>query len=471
MKRDKTEARLNKWRQDCHKSLIEFGHATYPDYQSPRHIRALSNELQSIEQGNCRRMMINMPPRHGKTLTTSVLFAAWFIGKNPKKYVIFASASADLATSLGGQVRDLINSEIYQSIFPNVKLKDDTQSKTKFHTIQSGQVRFATVGERINGAGAHLFLIDDPIGNAQDADSIKYKKELRTWYKETARTRLMPRGAMVIINTRYRYDDLTGWLLDPKEHTKISNWRIINYPAFAEETGIDWRRPGEALCPEWFPVEELEETRHEIGSREFNALYQQKPSPDTGNIWQKSHIIEVSIDDIQPTAPKILFLDTAFGEKQTNDYSAGVMLCPTRDQKICVLDSIHRRLDFPKLILWTKEIIQLHDIEAVYIENKVSGISLIQTLRKEIDIPVVPINVERDKISRTNAVMPYFEAGKIVFKKPVNEDLVHEMLTFPYGAFDDLADALVGGVTVLTQHKHCNTNKHKSFVPANWFGR
>jgi predicted phage terminase large subunit-like protein len=468
-----SEQELLKWRQDCQNSLIEFGHACYQDYQSHRHIRALAKQLQTVESGVCRRMMINMPPRHGKTITTSVLFAAWFMGKYPKKYIIFASANSDLATSLGGQVRDIMNSEIYQMIFPDVKLKDDTQSKTKFHTTKGGQVRFATVGERINGTGAHLFLIDDPIGNAEDADSLKNKRTLRSWYSETALTRLMPKGAMVIINTRFRYDDLSGWILDPREHTKVMNWTIVNYPAIAEEVGEDWRRPGEALCPEWYDVEALEEIKHEIGSRNFNALYQQKPAPDSGNLFQKNHIVLVRSEDLENrlVEPKIIFLDTAYGEKQTNDYSAAVMACRTKDGYICILDSIHKRLEFPKLIAWTKDIIELHDINSLYVEDKASGISLIQMLKKELDIPVIACKAEKDKVSRVNATLPMYEAGKVLFKAPMNGDLEHEMLTFPFASFDDLVDALTGAVTVLMKPLKSRQNRFSGFSYGSFFGR
>ena len=234
--------------------------------------------------------MIFMPPRHGKSMLASEFFPAWYMGRNPDHYVAAATYGQDLADDFGRKVKQQIEDSSFQSIFPGVTLQADSRSVRRFHlngleggiehtTKQNGAYYAVGVGGPLTGRGAHLLLIDDPVKDRETADSEVFRRKVRDWYTSTAYTRLMPGGRIVIIQTRWHDDDLSGWLLTEQ---KQEGWEVLDLPALDRET------ESKPLWPEQYDLEALKRIKAAIGPRDWSALYQQRPSPDDGTFFQKS---------------------------------------------------------------------------------------------------------------------------------------------------------------------------------------
>jgi predicted phage terminase large subunit-like protein len=253
-------------------------------------------------------------------------------------------------------------------------------------------------------------------------------------------------------NTRWRTNDIQGWLLDPEEQEEIDDWHIFRFPAIAEEDE-EFRKEGEALWPDKYSTETLNKIRNKQ-ARVFNGAFQQNPTIETGNIVQRDWLNVEKVDETTLIPPRMLFLDTAFKEGKENDYSAACVLQRTKTG-IVVLFSEKRRMNFPDLIEWTKALAKIYNIQGIGIEDKASGQSLIQTLRDKTRLPVIAIPVKRneDKVSRLHAIVPYLESKRVTIHKftpASNRDaLITELLEFPLGGHDDQVDAFVHGVTYL----------------------
>lgn len=264
--------------------LSAYAAALYRRFELPSHLRELVGVLEAVERGEMDRVIVCMPPRHGKSLITSQLFPSWYLGKNPDKSIIAASYGQELASDFGRRVRNFASEKLHRSIFPECKIADDSDSVHRFHTTVGGAYYAVGAGGPITGRGADLLLIDDPIKSREDANSPAFRRSLQAWYESVAYPRLEPGGAIVLIQTRWHQDDLAGWLL----HEHVSEgWKLINFPAIAETTE-DWRTEGQALWPERFPLETLARIREAIGTASWISLYQQRPAPEEGAIFKKS---------------------------------------------------------------------------------------------------------------------------------------------------------------------------------------
>lgn len=215
-----------------------------------------------------------MPPRHGKSELASRRFPAWYLGRNPTKQIIAASYGDDLATDFGREVRNIVDSPEYSSLF-ETKLAEDSRAANRWNTSEGGAYVAAGVGTAITGRGADILLIDDPVKDHEDAQSELKRDRVWNWYVSTAFTRLMPEGAIILIQTRWHEDDLAGRILNNKRE----EWAVIEMPAINTQ--------GESLWPQWWPVSALQRIRDTIPSREWNSLYQQQPVPDTGDFFRK----------------------------------------------------------------------------------------------------------------------------------------------------------------------------------------
>ncbi len=257
------------------RSLLGFTEYTNPLYRRADHHAQIAAKLEAVERGEIDRLMIFMPPRHGKSELASKRFPAWCLGKRPDRQIIAASYNSDLANDFGRNVRNLVAEPEFGQVFPNVSLAADSQAANRMNTNHGGAYVAAGVGTAVTGRGAHIALIDDPFKDREEADSERRRELVWDWYRSTLYTRLMPGGAIVLIQTRWHEDDLAGRLLEQD----ASQWDVLELPAINTN--------GEALWPEWYPLPALERIRETIGQREWSALYQQRPQPDEGTFFQR----------------------------------------------------------------------------------------------------------------------------------------------------------------------------------------
>lgn len=263
--------------------LIAYAAYQWPGYKDAAHHRLIARKLEEVERGTCRRLMIFMPPRHGKSMLASEFFPAWYLGRNPDHYVIASTYAQELADDFGRKVKSQIQDPAFGAVFPGVTLAQDSHSVKRFHvdggievgTAQRGAYYAVGAGGALTGRGAHLLLIDDPVKNREEADSETVRRRLKDWYKSTAYTRLMPGARVVIIQTRWHEDDLSGWLLEDAQHEK---WDVLSLKAIDGD---------QALWPEQYPIPELERIKASIGPREWSALYQQEPSSEEGTFFKR----------------------------------------------------------------------------------------------------------------------------------------------------------------------------------------
>lgn len=258
---------------DAQANLLPFIQYSKPDYRVAPHHRTVCDALEAVERRDIDRLAIFMPPRHGKSEIASRRFPAWYLGRNPDKQIVCASYNSELAEDFGRSVRNIVNSTEYRAVF-DTTLAQDSQAAARWHTDKGGVYVAVGIGGTLTGRGADVALVDDPVKDAQDAQSETIRDKTWDWYTSVLRTRLMPRGAIVLIQTRWHEDDLAGRILAGKESAR---WHVISLPAL---------KGGEALWPEAYPVAELESIR-DLDPLRFSALYQQEPVPAEGSFFRR----------------------------------------------------------------------------------------------------------------------------------------------------------------------------------------
>ena len=425
-------------------SLVGYAKFQMENYLSPPHIELLASKLEAVERGDIRRLAIFMPPRHGKSILTSEFFPAWYMGRNPDKYIICSTYAQDLADDFGRKVRNQLQDKRYTDIFPDAELSTDSSSMRRFNTTKGGVYYAVGAGSAITGRGAHLLLIDDPIKGREEADSAAMRKNLLDWYRATAYTRLMPNGSVILIQTRWHEDDLAGWILKETGH---EGWDVIEFPAILNERAANMLDldEGDPLWKESYPIERLEEIKKTIGTREWSSLYAQKPSVEEGNIikrwWWKTWTRE--------NPPEMDYIlqswDTAYTVTETSDYSA----CTTwgvfsgeGGYNLFLIDSFREKLTFPELKNQAIHLYNELQPDLVLVEAKASGWSLVQELMRT-GIPITPFNPKKmDKLARVHSVAPLFEGGRI-WAPDTDEsaDVMNQFAMFPNTKHDDLVDS------------------------------
>ena len=421
---------------------------TKPDYVVARHHELMSGLLEDVERGEIKRLMIFLPPRHGKSELSTRRFPAWYLGRNPKKQVICASYNDDFAKDFGREVRDIVGDPLYGAIFGDVTLKSDSKAADRWNTNHGGAYLSAGIGGGITGRGADLGLIDDPVKDRKMAESETFRNDVWNWYRAAFYTRLMPGAAIVLTLTRWHEDDLAGRLL--REQKEGGDWwQVINLPAIAEGGDLLGREEGAALWPEWYPLETLEQIRRVQGSYEWNALYQQRPVAEKGNIfkrgwWRRYREVPEKFD------VKIHSWDTAFKDRADSSYSV-CTLWGLVDGEIYLVDRFKGKLEFPDLKRAASSMAYRDKVDAVLIEDRASGQSLIQELRRESNLNVIGIKVDRDKVARAYAATPLIEGGRVSLPEwgAWVDDYVDCMAAFPMGESDDDVDSTTQALNYL----------------------
>lgn len=274
-------------------SLLKFAQHTNPRYEIAAHHKLIADKLEAVERGDIDRLMIFMPPRHGKSELVSVRFPAWYLGRNPEAQIITASYAHKLAAKFGRQVRNLINDKRFQQVFPGLALAPDSEAKDLFNTNAEGTYLATGVDGSVTGSGAHLAIIDDPVKGRKEAESQTMRDAAWDWYQGDLYTRLMPNSAIVICQTRWHEDDLSGRILENEGRKEEGGeWDVLELPAIGQNY--------EALWPEWYPLDALERIKKAVGPRDFSALYQQQPQPDEGTFFQRQWFKTWRKDDLPP---------------------------------------------------------------------------------------------------------------------------------------------------------------------------
>ena len=425
--------------------LLGYCSLMQPGFIEARHVKRIVEKLEAVERGDIKRLMICMPPRSGKSFVISKSFPSWYLGRNPTKFVIHTAYGQELAEDYGREVRNQLIDPAYADVFPTVRISDDSASIRRFHTNQGGVYFAVGAGSAIAGRGANLMVIDDPVKDAADADSELQRRNLQTWYRSVAYTRLMPGGAIVLVSTRWHEDDLCGWLLANQEE---GEWDLLNLPAIAEEGDALGRAEGEALWPEFFPLEVLEKTKKNVGPRAWSALYQQRPAAADGNIFKRPWF-QVWDKPAPPACEYVIqSYDTSYGSKSdAGDYSAiqtwGIFRNNGQYNAI-LLQALNERLPYPDLRREAHRLYKKHNPDIVIIEAKASGQSLISDLRRSGVLNIVPFNPERDKVTRAHSVAPLLESGCVWVPQDKfwAEEVVNQATAFPTGRHDDQVDAM-----------------------------
>jgi len=429
-------------RERATSSFLDFCLYVWPEMIVGEHHRRIAAALDRIISGQCKRLMIAMPPRHGKSQMGSYLFPAYLMGRLPQSKLIVGSHTAELAQRFGRMIRNLVAEERYAELFPNFGLSADSKAAGRWDTNAGGEAFFIGKGGAMTGRGGNVVILDD-ILDEQDALSDTAMENTWEWYTSGPRQRLQPDGAIVIINTRWRTDDLTGRLLKQQGQLKTDQWEILEFPAILPNN--------EPLWPEYWSLEELEKVKMSIGLRKWLAQWQQQPTSEEGAIlkrewWQ-------IWDKTEPPQCEYIIqsYDTAYSKKESADFSVittwGVFY-PDMDSgpNIILLDVKRGRWDFPELKRIAKAQHDYWKPDNTLIEAKATGITLQQELRR-VGIPVTMYNpggrrAGQDKVSRAHSVAPMFES-RMVWAPETEwaEELIEECAAFPNGDYDDMVDS------------------------------
>lgn len=457
------------------------------------HFGKTGYEVRTTTAVPVRNILITMPPRHGKSTYGSVIFPSYFMARKPSRFLMSTSYNSQLATDFGRQVRDLCNEPTTAQAFPDFEMSQDSRAVDQWRTTSGGAAYFIGVGGTTSGRAANLLLFDDPLKSREEAESATQRNKVWNYYTSALSTRLQPDidgvpPAQIIILTRWHPDDLAGRLMQTDDWAE-GRWMHINFPAIQDipipgdagkisRTDLshddpNYLPPGEAskispkkrfirrtekhaLWPERFSLEDLER-RQRLNPREFASLYQQTPYIEGGNMI-RSHWWRTYPADMKPErfSSLIIAADTAFKAKQSSDYSVMMVLGLDTTGDIYLVDVVRDRFEFPDL---KRAAITLNNqwrgrgLRGIYIEDKASGQSLIQELKRESGLSVIPYKISGDKVSRLAAVLPLIEGGRVFIpsQAPWLDDFHEECQSFPSGKHDDMVDALSIGLDVLAR--------------------
>ena len=443
--------------------LLDFAKLIYPNFAAPPHVRLIADLLEQAERKEKRRITISVPVRHGKSVISSQLFAAWYVGRNPQKNVILASHSEDLAVRNSRIARSFLQDKRWP--FPDVRLATDSQSAARWNTTAGGGVFAIGVGGGITGRGADMLIIDDAL---HDGLSAAECASAWSWYSEVAVPRLEPGGTVIVIGARFGTTDLIGTILESDDGP---NWHVVNLSAIAEEGDPLGRQPGEALWPERMDLDELEMRRSMMSSHAFEAQFLQRPTPRGGNLlkieWlshrysgsvpQNRRAVTTGAGPYTTTTEEIDQIHTVMGcdiaakTGIANDYSA-IVTIKSNERDIFVVDVVRERLEFPALLRRIKEQAEKHKPSRLYVEEASSGFATVQELKYSSGLPVIGVPPRGSKTSRVEALTGLFESGRVKLPEhaPWLDAFIAELLSFPSGKNDDQLDALVLAISMLS---------------------
>ena len=431
-------------REKARDFFMSFVKKVWPNFIEGSHHKRMAKAFERVASGECKRLIINMPPRHTKSEFASYLLPAWFLGNFPHKKIIQSSNTGELAVGFGRKVRNLVDQDVYTEIFPGVGLQQDSKAAGRWNTNKGGDYFAIGVGGTVTGKGADILIIDDPHSEqeaAMAASNPDIYDKVFEWYTSGPRQRLQPGGSIVIVMTRWAARDLTGQVLKSAAQRSGEEWEVIEFPAILPS--------GNPLWPEFWPLSELEALREELPNSKWQAQYQQNPIGNESAIVKRDWWKWWEKDD-PPVCDYVLqSWDTAFEKNNRADYSAGttwgIFNCEEDNfaPNIILLNTYKKRVEFPELKRDVLREYNEYEPDSLIVEKKASGAPLIYDLRA-MGIPVQEYTPGKgqDKIARLNSVSDIIASGKVwVPQTRWAEELVDEVAAFPSGEHDDLVDA------------------------------
>lgn len=430
-------------RELARRHLLNFIRYRFNQYRVNWHHKVLAEKLELVKEGKLKKLMVFMPPRHGKSELVSVNFPAWVYGSNPDLNIIAASYSSDLATDFGRQVRNIMLTPQYAVLF-DTRLAEDAKAKGSWSTNGRGNYNAVGVGGSSTGKGADIMIIDDPVKDAQEADSEVVSEAVWDWYKSVAVTRLSPEGARIIVMTRWNDKDLAGRILE-----QDSDWDIVEFPAICEVTD-DYRKEGEALWADYFTLPRLLEIKKDVGSMVWASLYQQNPIVSENATFTRSMFRYISFEEVlKKQTLCYITIDSAGSnkEKKSSDWTGVTINWVDRDN-VWYIKSYHEKVSGTGLI---DLIFQLHNT------YKPEAIGLEKTMYTEGIQPYLTVEMAKRncypyikelkhggtaKELRIRSLVPRYERGHIVHIIGMCDDLENELVRFPKARNDDTSDSL-----------------------------
>jgi predicted phage terminase large subunit-like protein len=432
-------------REKAQNNFMDYVKQMWPGFIHGRHHALMAKKFEAIAKGELKRVIINMPPRHTKSEFASYLFPSWFLGKFPHKKIIQCSNTGEPAVGFGRKVRNLVASEAYAKVFPDVALRQDSKAAGRWSTNKNGEYFAIGVGGTVTGKGGDIVIIDDPHSEqeaALAAGNPEVYQKVYEWYTSGPRQRLQPGGTIVMVMTRWAENDLTGRVLaDAMKRSTGEDWDVIELPAILPS--------GNPLWPEFWSIEELEALREELPPVKWNAQYQQKPTGEEGAIVKRDWWQIWEGERAPPCQFIIQSWDTAFTKNERSDFSA----CTTwgvfyknedeNDVNIILLDAFQERMEFPELKDKAYQLYKEWEPDSCVIEAKAAGLPLILELRR-MGVMVSEYTPVRgnDKFVRLNSVTDLFRSGK-VWAPDMRwaHEVIEQMAAFPNASHDDLVDS------------------------------
>jgi predicted phage terminase large subunit-like protein len=448
--------------------LAKHDFSFFVDYDSDnrdadgKHLDVLDATLMKVSSGELKRVIVTMPPRHGKSERVSKKFPAWHVGRNPNDEIILASYSLDLSRGFSRIARDTLTAHS-KTFGVNVDKQNQSAESWGIEGHRGG-VTAAGVGGTITGKGARIAIIDDPVKNAEEANSEVMREKVWDWYQSTLYTRLTPDGRIIVVMTRWHEDDLVGRLLK-KQKDEIADgthvgetWTVINFPALAEDDDYLGRIEGQALWPEFgFTRERMLQIFSDVGPYVASALYQQRPSAADGTIFKRDYFKYFDVERHGDLTYLILAgkkydmrdlwafqaVDTANSIKTINDYFVVSTFYVTKDNDLILFDVFRTHIEGPDQKPLLQQQSKRYRLEFQAIENKTFGTNLIQECIRD-GMVIFPVEVDTDKVTRSLPIAARYASGKVWHRQGATwlADLEDELLSFPRGKHDDQVDTL-----------------------------
>lgn len=428
----------------CQNELTPFSGFVNSRYKPQWLHTAIAEQLERVEKGEIKRLMLFVPPRHGKSQLASIDFPAWFLGRHPEKEIITSSYSAELAQDFGYKTRNLVNSQEYQELF-QTKLRDDSKSKAKWLTQEGGGYTAVGVGGAITGRGADILIIDDPVKNREEAESKVVRNKIWNWYTSTAYTRLEKNAAVILIMTRWHMDDLAGRLLQAEKEGG-DKWEVVKFPAIAIQDEKH-RNAGDALWPEKYNIEALQSIKKTVGTYDWSSLYQQNPVLSETQEFKEEYYKYRTFEEVEALDTRnVLTLDTAISQKASADYNGYCLNFIDRENKWNI--KAWQAKESPKQLidnlfsLWDKYNLDIIGIEKTIYLQAIKPFLDDEMARRNKFLTIVELQHNQTaKETRIRGILPRYEAGAVYHIKGHCDELEEQQMTFPRGIHDDILDA------------------------------